>query len=241
MYGFDRLIFFCHILSYPFFTRVVQFELVFFSSTKCALDYNKKVSFLYLLPSFPFTFLGFFVCFCLSFLLLNFAFGRIKQLHFDFLRSVIYTWKRSISNQLALTNLHLSVFFSFFFFKNLEEATRGGGEDVQLCVCVLVCLRRYIDFGRILRHDFFMPSCLNKLLASTVQRAIEVGHENLFVLFEQPNSGTFVQAWGKRAQKHEARTYDRETFSSTHTKKVGEDWTRCVTGLWDRDSKNTEK
>lgn len=48
-----------------------------------------------------------------------------------------------------------------------------------MCVCVLVCLRRYIDFGRILRHDFFMPSCLNKLLASTVQRAIEVGHENL--------------------------------------------------------------
>lgn len=158
---------------------MVQFELVFFSSTKCALDYNKKVSFLYLLPSFPFTFLGFFVCFCLSFLLLNFAFGRIKQLHFDFLRSVIYTWKRSISNQLALTNLHLSVFFSFFFQKFRGGNTGRGRGRSAVCVCVLVCLRRYIDFGRILRHVFFMPSCLNKLLASTVQRAIEVGHENL--------------------------------------------------------------
>lgn len=102
---------------------MVQSELVHLRSVHWII--TRKFSFLYLLPSFPFFNFGFWLG---LFVRLFSQFGRIKQLHFDFFVAVMYMETFHSESALALTNLHLSVFFCLFSSKILD-----GGEDVQLC------------------------------------------------------------------------------------------------------------
>lgn len=140
---------------------MVQSELVHLRSVHWII--TRKFSFLYLLPSFPFFNFGFWLG---LFVRLFFAIWKDKTTSFRFFVAVMYMETFHSESALALTNLHLSVFFVCFHQKY------STGERTFSCVRRIVGVCFWSNFARDIHAMFEQAVSINSVQCHRSRRNV---------------------------------------------------------------------